>query len=191
MFKARVYPIPAEGETRIQLSYSEIITAEHDIVRYVYPLDTERFSHHPIEEVTLSVDIHSAVPIANVYSSSHKISVRKEGKNRARASFEQSEVKPDKDFVLYFSLSHDDVGLSFLNCEGPEDNYFMLLASPSYVSKKEKVIEKNLVFVLDSSGSMAGKKIIQAKEAVRFVVNNLHEKDRFSIIDFDDGVEMY
>jgi Ca-activated chloride channel family protein len=191
MFRARVFPIPANGEKRIQLSYTEIIKAEKNLVRYVYPLDTERFSFEPLKEVTISVEINSNIPLSSVYSPSHNVSARKEGKGKARVSFEGKNIKPEKDFILYYSLSEEDIGLSFMNYKGPEDNYYLLLASPSYVGKKEKILNKNLIFVLDSSGSMSGKKIKQAKEAVRFIINHLDKKDRFSLVDFDDGVSLF
>jgi Ca-activated chloride channel family protein len=191
MFRARVYPIPARGEKRIQLAYTEILKAEKNLVRYSYPLNTERFSLRPLEEVSISVKISSAVPLSNVYSPSHKVSVHKEKESQARVSFEGKNIKPDKDFILYYSLSKDDIGLSFMNWQDLNEGYFMLLASPSYVSQKEKVLNKNLIFAVDSSGSMSGKKITQAKEAVRFVINHLDERDKFSLIDFDDGVSLF
>lgn len=191
MFRARVFPIPAQGEKRIQFSYSEVLKAERNFVRYLYPLNTERFSSRPLQDVGISVKITSPAPLSNIYSPSHKVSVRKETETRATVGFEETNVKPDKDFVLYYSFSPDDVGISFVNWEGPEDRYYMLLASPRYTTQKEKVINKNIIFVLDSSGSMSGKKIQQAKEAARFVINHLDERDRFSVIDFDDGVSMF
>ena len=191
MFRARVYPIPARGEKRIKLSYTQILKAENNLVQYVYPLNTERFSLHPLKEVSVSVKVSSKVPISNVYSPSHKVSIRKEGPGLAQVGFEAQDVKPEKDFVLYYSLSRDEIGLSFMNWEGPDDDYFMLLASPSFVGQKERVLNKNLIFVLDSSGSMSGKKIRQAKEAVRFVINHLDKGDKFSLIDFDDGISQF
>lgn len=202
MFRARVYPIPAMGEKRIQLSYSEVLKAEKNFVRYRYPLNTEQFSFKPIQDVSISVKIASQTPISNIYSPSHKVSVRKEGEKEATVSYEEANTKPDKDFFLYYSFSQDDVGLSFINWAGgtgagaaggagPDDRYFMLLASPRYTAQKERVINKNLIFVLDSSGSMSGTKIKQAKEAARFIINHLDENDRFSIIDFDDGVSLF
>ncbi len=191
MFQARVYPIPARGEKRIELSYTEVLKSEANLVHYVYPLDTERFSLHPIKEVSISTDISSQIPISSIYSPTHKVSVRKEGEKNARVSYEASNVKPDKDFSLYYSLTQDEVGLSWMNWEGEEDNYFMLLASPPYVHRKEKIISKNLIFVLDSSGSMSGKKMDQAKKAVHFIINHLEKEDRFAVVDFDDGVDMF
>ena len=191
MFRARVYPIPARGEKRIQISYSEILKSEANLVRYVYPLDTEQFSLDPIGQVSISIKISSKIPVSNIYSPSHKVSVRKEGEYSARVSFEASNVKPDTNFSLYYSLSRDEVGLSFLSWEAKEEGYFMLLASPPYAGRKQKIIEKNLIFVLDSSGSMSGKKIAQAKEAIRFVIDHLEKGDRFTLIDFDDGVDVF
>ena len=191
MFRARVFPIPAKGEKRIQISYTEVLRSENNLVRYRYPLSTEQFSNHPIKDVSLSLKVSSRIPISNVYSPTHKISVRKEAEGRATAGFEESDTKPDKDFILYYSLSADDVGLSLINGSGADGDYFMLLAAPRFAAAKERVLNKNLVFVLDSSGSMSGAKIRQAKEAARFVISRLEENDRFAVIDFDDGVSLF
>ena len=190
-FRARVFPIPARGEKRVQLSYSEVLKGEKGLVRYLYPLNTERFSLRPLEDVAISVRVESKVPISSVYSPSHRVSVRKEGPNAARVGFEEKNVKPDKDFIVYYAVSSDDVGLSFLDYADSQGGYFLLLAAPRYVEAREKVLNKNLVFVLDSSGSMSGKKIQQAREAARFIINHLDERDHFSIIDFDDGVSLF
>jgi len=188
MFQARVYPIPAHGEKRVQISYTEVLKSDNGLVKYQYPLNTERFSRDPLKDVSLTARIESQVPILNVYSPSHRISVRKEGENEASIGYEEANVKPDRDFVLYYSLSKDDVGLTFMNWQGPDDGYFMLLASPRYASETAKVIAKNIVLVLDSSGSMRGNKIRQVKAAARFIVEHLGQDDSFSLIDFDDSI---
>ena len=191
LFRARVYPIPANGEKRVQISYTEVLKAENGLVRYLYPLNTERFSRDPLEDLSISVRIESPVPLVNVYSPSHKVSVRKDAEGRARVGYEEKRVRPDKDFVVYYSLSKDDVGLSFLNWDGPDGGYFMLLAAPRFAAAGERVVAKRLVLVLDSSGSMSGTKIRQAKEAARFIVNHLGRGDEFTLVDFDDGVSAF
>jgi len=190
-FRARVFPIPARGEKRVQLTYSEVLKGERGLVRYLYPLNTERFSLRPLEDVAVTVRVESKVPIASVYSPSHHVSVRKEGPNAATLGYEEKNVKPDKDFIVYYAVSSDDIGLSFLDYTDSQGGYFLFLAAPRYVEAKEKVMDKNLVFVLDSSGSMSGKKIQQAREAARFIISHLDGRDRFSIIDFDDGVSLF
>src|SRR5512136_795268 len=135
IFRARVYPIPANGEKRVQISYTEVLKAESGLVKYLYPLNTERFSRDPLTDVSIAVRIESQVPIVNVYSPSHKVSVRKDGEGAARVGYEDRDVRPDKDFVLYYSLSNDTVGLSFLNgSDGSGNRTFMLLASPRFVA---------------------------------------------------------
>ena len=191
LFRARVYPIPANGEKRVQISYTEVLKAENGLVKYLYPLDTERFSRDPLADVGISVRVESQVPIVNVYSPSHKVSVRREGEGQARVGFEDRNVRPDKDFLLYYSLSKDTVGMSFLNWEGPHGRFFMLLASPRYAAPGERVVAKNVVLVLDSSGSMSRAKIGQARQAARFILNHLDRRDEFTLIDFDDGVTAF
>ena len=188
LFRARVFPIPANGEKRVQISYTEILKSENGLVKYLYPLNTERFSRDPLEDVSISVRVESQVPIVNVYSPSHKVSVSKDSAGRARVGYEDKRVRPDKDFLVYYSLSKDDVGLSYMNWEGPEGGYFMLLASPRYAAAGERVVNKTIVLVLDSSGSMSGAKMRQAKEAARFILNHLGPRDEFTVVDFDDGV---
>jgi Ca-activated chloride channel family protein len=191
LFRARVYPIPAHGEKRVQISYTEVLKSENGLVKYLYPLNTEKFSRDPLTDVSISVRIESQVPIINVYSPSHKVSVRKDGEGQARVGYEDKDVRPDKDFLVYYSLSKDDVGLSFMNWDGPDGNFFMLLASPRFAAPGEKIVNKNVVLVLDSSGSMSGAKIRQAKEAARFILNHLDRRDAFTLIDFDDGVTAF
>jgi Ca-activated chloride channel family protein len=188
MFQARVYPIPARGEKRIQISYTEVLKSDGNLVKYLYPLNTEKFSRDPLKEFSLSARIESQVPILNVYSPSHRVSVRKEGETKVSIGYEETNVKPDRDFVLYYSLSKDDIGLTFMNWPGPDGSFFMLLASPRFAAAADGVIDKNLILVLDSSGSMRGNKIRQVKAAARYIVRNLGKYDQFSLLDFDDGV---
>src|SRR5213075_3485819 len=70
-----------------------------------------------------------------------------------------------------------------------EDGYFLLLASPGQVSKDTRVLPKDVAFVLDTSGSMAGAKLEQAKKALKFCVENLNDGDRFEILRFSTEVE--
>jgi Ca-activated chloride channel family protein len=191
LFRARVYPIPANGEKRVQISYTEILKAENGLVKYLYPLNTEKFSRDPLTDVSISVRVESRVPIVNIYSPSHRASVRKDGEGLARVGYEDKDVRPDKDFLLYYSLSKDDIGLSLMNWEGPEGSFFMLLASPRFAAPGERIVAKNVVLVLDSSGSMSGTKIAQAKEAARFILNHLDRRDEFTLIDFDEGVTAF
>jgi Ca-activated chloride channel family protein len=191
-FQARVYPIPAFGEKRVQIAYEEVLLAEQGLVHYVYPLDTERFSSRPLEEVVISVELQSRVPIKAIYSPSHTIVVERSGDRSARVSFEATDVRPDTDFELYYSLSEQDVGLSVLSYKAQdEDGFFLLMVAPQVEDVDRTAVAKDVILVLDTSGSMEGQKLDQAKGAARFVLERLNPEDRFNIVAFSTGVTKF
>ena len=192
-FQARVFPIPPNGERRIQLEYSQIVSVDAGLAKYTYPLRTEKFTDQPVESLAISMEIESRHAIKAIYSPSHDVEVVRKNDHRAKISYEDSNVKADRDFVFYYSLSDDDFGIDLIAHRNDEDKdgYFMLLISPKYETKKSEIIEKDFIFVLDRSGSMRGEKIGQAKEALRFCVRNLNDGDRFNLILFSTDVETF
>ncbi len=186
MFRARVYPVPALGESRVKISYEQTVPLDGGLGRYVYPLDTERFSPTLIEEVSLSVNIHSSVPIKSVYSPTHDMDVVLHT-HEATAGFEERDVKPDRDFVLYFTVSGEPVGLNLLGFRERGDGHFMMMLSPGVTP--EAALRKDVVFVVDTSGSMRGAKLAQAKAALERCVDALREEDSFNIIRFATGTD--
>jgi Ca-activated chloride channel family protein len=187
LFRARVFPIPAHGEKRIELTYHQTLKYDAGMISYRYPLDTERFSPKPIEEVALSVKIKSKTPIKNLYSPSHEIDIKLD-EYEAVCGFEEKNSRPDKDFILYYHVSDKDIGLNlFTYRKRPsEAGYFLMLISPGEV--KTKSMPKDIVFVLDTSGSMRGGKLKQAKDALKFCIEGLNTEDRFNIVNFATSV---
>src|SRR5206468_12542958 len=118
------------------------------------------------------------------------VEVKRHSSTSASAGYEASDVQPDADFALYFAPEKDELGVNLLTCKtSGEDGYFLLLASPGVDVKEKQVIFKDVAFVLDTSGSMAGKKLDQAKKALQFCVENLNEDDHFEIIRFSTETE--
>ena len=190
VFKVRIFPIEPNSRKRITISYTELLKADDGLVSYVLPLNTEKFSAKPIKNVSVKVDIESKRPLKSIYSPSHTVEVKRDSATRATASYEASDVQPDTDFALYFAPEKDALGVNLLTHRAQgEDGYFLLLASPGVDVKEKQVVMKDIGFVLDTSGSMAGKKLEQAKKALQFCVENLNEGDRFEIIRFSTDVE--
>jgi Ca-activated chloride channel family protein len=106
--QARIFPIDPGGERRIELEYSQVLTAEQGLVRYVYPLSTEKFSLTPLESVSVNVDVRSQEPIRAVYSPSHNIAVARESDQHITAGYEENNVLPDTVFGLYYSLGESE-----------------------------------------------------------------------------------
>jgi Ca-activated chloride channel family protein len=189
--QARIFPIPPGGERRIQLEYTQVLPLEGGMVRYVYPLDTERFSARPLEEVSIRVDIKSPVPLKAVYSPTHQDQVYIDrDEYRATVSYEETDVLPDRDFQLVYTVGKEEVGLTLLTYrEPPDDGFFLLLVAPPL--RAERVQPKDILLVLDISGSMMGEKIEQAQDALVYVLERLNPEDRFNIIAFSTGVRYW
>jgi Ca-activated chloride channel family protein len=192
--QARIFPIAPQGERRIELEYTQALPAEGGLVRYVYPLNTEQFSAMPIESVTISVDIQSSTPIRAVYSPSHEVGVSRDSDNHVVVGYEAANVLPNTDFALYYSLGETEA-FHLLTYRDPSDStdpdgFFLVLLAPR-INTIDQVIPKDLILVLDRSGSMDGEKFQQAQQATRYILDNLNQGDRFNLITFSTGVEMY
>lgn len=191
-FRARIFPIPPRSEKRVEIEYSEVLSLDNGLVHYRYPLDTERFSPKPIEEVSIHVEMHSKEAIKAVYSPSHEIDLDRRGDHNATVGYEESDVLPETDFDLYYSVAEGDIGLNLLSfAEEGQDGFFLMLLAPRVEVEDAQVIAKDVTLVLDTSGSMRGEKLAQAKVALAFVLDNLHQEDRFNVIAFSTGVRQF
>jgi Ca-activated chloride channel family protein len=189
-FKVRIFPIQANSRKHIKLQYTQLITADSGLSEYVYPLNTEKFSSRPLNSVSVKVELKTSTPIKNVYCPSHSVEIRRDGASRAIVGYEEHNARPDTDFKLIWSQDKDPVGLSLLSWQtGADAGYFLLMASPGMDVDRAKIQPKDVCFVLDTSGSMSGAKIEQAKKALQFCVNNLNLEDRFEILRFSTETE--
>jgi Ca-activated chloride channel family protein len=175
------------GETcRIVLEYDELLMPTGGLFAYRYILSTERYSHVPLEEVSIAVEVHSSAGLAALYSPSHDIVVERGSAQRATATWSAEGVRPTEDFVLYFSPANQGFGSGLLTGRHGDQDYFLFLFAPDSEIVRQDVIPKDIVFVFDRSGSMWGEKVDQARKALHFILDHLGESDRFSIVSFND-----
>ena len=192
--QARIFPIPSKGERRIEVEYSQALTAENGLVKYVYPLNTEKFSTAPIGSVSVSVEIHSSQALRAIYSPSHPVSITHQDEFNASVGWEANQALPDKDFVVYYSIG-DSQALHLLSYRDPKDaqdpdGFFMLLLAPR-PELPDQVIAKDLILVLDHSGSMQGEKFNQAQAALKYILQHLNPGDRFGLVSFSTAIDSY
>lgn len=191
-FRARIFPIPPRTEKRVEIEYSQVLKSESGLVRYAYPLNTEKFSPRALSQVSVNVTIRSKTALKATYSPSHPVAVSRDGEFAARVGYEDSNVKPNQDFVLYYSVAQDDIGLNLLTYRsGAEDGFFVLLAAPKVEVPSKEVIAKDVILVLDISGSMQGAKIDQAKRGLDYILDQLGSSDRFNVIAFSTGTNAF
>jgi len=185
IFKVRIFPIEPRSNKKVSISYREVLNSDNGMYEYIYPLNTEKFSAKPVKTISIKVDLKTNKEIKSIYSPTHPIDVFNKDNHNAVISFEEENTKPDIDFKLYYNTNNDDIGLSLLSYQtGKDDGYFLLTASPSFIIDDDKIDDKDITFVIDVSGSMAGEKMRQAKRALLYCVNNLNPGDGFDIIRF-------
>jgi Ca-activated chloride channel family protein len=192
--QARVFPIAPGEERRIELEYSQILSATNGLVQYIYPLNTEKFSMTPLESVSVTVDIHSTQSIRAVYSLTHSLDVDRIRENRVLASYEANNVTPNTDFNLFYSIGETEA-FHLMTYRDPfdamnPDGFFLLMLAPK-PDVSSIVVNKDVILVLDHSGSMDGEKFRQAQEATIYILNHLNEGDQFSIIAFSSDIESF
>src|SRR5207244_6669201 len=131
-------------------------------------------------------------PIKAIYSPTHEIQVRRDSDHLATVTFEAKDIRANRDFVVYYSVSEKEFGLNALaNRKAGEDGYLMMMLAPKRDASPADVLPKDMVFVFDTSGSMQGAKIEQAKRALNSVLGALGPKDRFNAILFSTDVSQF
>jgi Ca-activated chloride channel family protein len=218
LFQVSIFPIAPHSDKKIELTYTQVLRNDHGTVAYRYPLGTGWRAHtfaddrwpRPLPEpgpprdtlqpslrpaglapahISAEIEISSRIALKGIYSPSHEIAVKRDGERHARVSFELQSTAAQPDFQLFYTISEQDFGLSLITHREPaKDGYFMLLVSPKAELEGQEVSAKDIIFVLDTSGSMSEDgKIEKAKAALRFGVSALTHLDRFNIVSFAGG----
>ena len=194
MFRTRVFPIPPGRAREVVMTYTQVLKKDNSLVELLYPLSTEKYSHHKLRECTIDVSIQSGQAIKAVYCPTHEVRITRMGDHQATCSYAARNVKPDRDFQLFYHLSPESVGASVVAYKPSlgQPGFFLLLASASVQLGREDIQPKNVILVLDRSGSMSdNRKIDQAKAALRFVLNSLNPKDRFGLVSYNSSVDVF
>lgn len=193
MFKTSVFPVPPGATRKVTLKFSQICRQQSGLTELTFPLSTAKYTAEPIEQVKIHVNLQSQAKIKNIYSPSHAVEIKRPSDHHATVSYSGQKEIPTSDFRLLYDVGDKAVAASVISYKPneSEDGYFVLLVSPEVKRSQDKPLPKTVVFVVDRSGSMSGKKIEQAKGAVRFVVNNLREGDLFNVVAYDSTVESF
>ncbi|MGE5532619.1 MAG: VIT domain-containing protein, partial [Bacteroidota bacterium] len=184
VFKASIFPIPGGGDAKTKLEFTQVLKAENGLVRYTHAVKLGR-SNPNVGKLIVNVNIRSQVPIKSVYSPTHKIDVVRKGDTSVSAGLELDDTDFNQDFDLYYTLADRDFGLNILTHrpEG-ENGYFMMLLAPKQDWGTGEIENKDVIFAVDTSGSMMGNKIEQAKKAFEYCLGALRPGDRFGLITF-------
>jgi Ca-activated chloride channel family protein len=134
--------------------------------------------------LSLSVKINAGVPISQVQSTTHEIAVTDSKDSQTEVYLKEEATIPNKDFILTYAVAGEDIRDAVLTHRNGENGFFTLLLQPPDRVKTDEVTPKELVFVLDTSGSMSGFPIEKAKETMRLAIDGLNPHDTFNLITF-------
>jgi Ca-activated chloride channel family protein len=193
LLRMKVFPIPPKSDQKVAFSYTSENPKEAGLVEYVYPLKTDGKATATLKTFSIKATIKSEHGVQNVYSPTHALTVKRTNDKVVAIDFERDQGLLDKDFQLFYATGGKDVGLTAMTHRpvASEHGYFMLLVTPMVEMSKKYEVPRDIVMVLDTSGSMRGVKMEQAKKALKYCLNNLGSKDRFALMNFATTVNKY
>ncbi len=187
-FRIRVFPVLPKSEQRIELVYHEVVTTDLGVSRWKYPLG-DGPEDRVKRDLTFSVRLRSSSPVTEVYSPTHDVDIVRDD-DGILVGYEKRAARLDDDFAVFYRTEQDDLSFRVTTHRRGDDGTFLLTLRPGAIDEGE-VLAKDIVMVMDVSGSMRGSKLERAKEAMRFFVHSLGPRDRFDILVFSTGVRSF
>src|SRR2546427_141688 len=184
LLRARVFPI-GPGETRkMTLRYTQLLDRVGDAWRFRYTTGTGAGA---AASASFRMRVDSGVRFGDPYSPTHRLSTTRSD-NRIELTLAETSARGDLE--LFLPLARSLVGMSLVTSQPiGEDGFFMLLLAPG--RSETPSVRRDLVAVLDVSGSMSGDKLDQAKTALAQLLGTLRSGDRFRVVPFGSGVRRY
>jgi len=138
-------------------------------------------------DISVTVDIDAGSELFDVDSASHRVKVRDRGAGRVRVVLADEAEIPNKDFILHYRTATRRIGDAFLVHEDQRGKYFTLILQPPRRVAPREAVPKEMIFVIDRSGSMSGFPIEKAKEVMRLAIEGMNPRDTFNLLSFSGG----
>jgi Ca-activated chloride channel family protein len=142
-----------------------------------------------INPVSLQVHLNPGAPLADISSPNHQIDILRDEAGGVHVTLAKGEIPADRDFVLNWTPAagaQPEIGL-FSETRDGADHLLISLLPPDAAAWPERVVPRDLVLVLDKSGSMHGTAIARAREAAQLALERLTTRDRYNLIVFDNA----
>jgi Ca-activated chloride channel family protein len=135
-------------------------------------------------DISLDISLDAGLAIDNVASKTHAVSIERPSVGSAHIRLNDQATIPNKDFILRFDVAGNAIQDALLTHRLAKGGFFTMILQPPERVTVEDVTPKELVFVLDTSGSMSGFPIEKAKETMKMALDNLYPADTFNLITF-------
>lgn len=215
VFRMNVANIMPGDKIKVELSYAEVLVPSDGVYEFVYPTvvgprysnrpeqaaqDTGESEHSWVKNPYLregeaapdtfgfSAHINSGLPISDLISPSHQVSVSFEAPTQATVTLPPSEAAGgNRDVVLRYRLAEKQIESGVLLYQGEEENFFLMMLEPPKRVAPTSIVPREYIFVLDVSGSMYGFPIDTAKILLKDLISHLRPSDRFNVLLFSGG----
>lgn len=141
-------------------------------------------------DISIAVNLDSGVPYSNLKSSLHEVDVVSKDSNHAQVSLKDKSAIPNKDFVLSWNVSQDQISSGYITHRNAKEHdgsgFFTLMLLPPKSVTPDKVAPKEMIFLIDCSGSQNGPPLNKAKEALNHIIDHMNPNDTFQIITFNN-----
>ncbi|KAF0242766.1 MAG: hypothetical protein FD180_3751 [Planctomycetota bacterium] len=186
LLRVRIFPVPANADFDVEIKTIEALRSQGGLVR-VNTLNAVPASFRkPLKSMSVEATIESSKPLKALFSPTHDIVATRTGPNAMKLCYDRKDYLPAGPFVFYYQSGEEAFGAAVLAFEEPgEDGAFMLTIAPPAEPAAGERIPRDVVFAIDTSGSMAeGDKIVQVRKALMTFIDSLSDNDRFNIVRF-------
>ncbi|MEH2105294.1 VIT domain-containing protein [Nostoc sp.] len=156
-----------------------------DASRITPPVVLERTrSRH---NINVTVEIDAGLPISEVRSPSHQLKIEHSGQI-VRIQLAGEDTIPNKDLILRYQVSGKETQSTVLTQADDRGGHFAIYLIPALEYSTDEIVPKDVVFLVDTSGSQSGDPLQKCQELMRRFINGLNPNDTFTIIDFSNRV---
>ena len=141
-------------------------------------------------DVSVTVEIDGGMPIHDVQSKLHSVSIDQATPERATVTLDEKERIPNQDFILRYRTATDQIGDAFFVHEDTRGRFFTLILQPPMRVPQNMARPKEMIFVIDRSGSQSGFPILKAKETMRLCIQGMNPADTFNLLSFSNETEL-
>jgi len=177
----------------VTVAYRQKVRSEQGLLTFDCPMPQTKWARGRVARLSLKAAVTNRKPLRAMFSPTHPALIERIGLHEATVRVKAEDWVGLGSFRLCWVADEDDLGLRLLTYrpDGDDGGYFMLIGNPTGSAKGEKVIEKDVIFVLDASGSMRGEKIEQARAAMEYCLARLNPGDRFNVVTFGTEVRSF
>jgi tetratricopeptide (TPR) repeat protein len=186
IFKARVFPIEPHSEKRIKITYTQVLPLRANRYRYSYGLRSELLQKFPLRELSVQVNVNSAIPLKSVTCPTYPCRAQSTA-HSARLDFVAKEITPKNDFEVVCEIDGSQSQVVAIPHRRGDDGYLMLqLTPPAGEGNWQREVLPNgeptdLLILCDTSGSIDGTMRKTQAEFVQAMLSSLGPKDRFNV----------